>query len=101
MRHTPQSDLIAISSCGRAPLGSYDDSPPTAFSYFLPPIFCLAASHPIPTATDPSRYDAMCGILALISGNVECNDAAIDLHEALLRAATSWPGRTVHACWLV
>ncbi|KUJ11895.1 amidophosphoribosyltransferase [Mollisia scopiformis] len=25
----------------------------------------------------------MCGILALISGNIECNDAAVDLHEAL------------------
>jgi amidophosphoribosyltransferase len=25
----------------------------------------------------------MCGILALISGNVECNDAAVDLHEVL------------------
>jgi len=25
----------------------------------------------------------MCGILALISGNVECDDAAVDLHEAL------------------
>jgi len=25
----------------------------------------------------------MCGVLALISGNVECNDAAVDLHEAL------------------
>jgi hypothetical protein len=24
----------------------------------------------------------MCGIIALISGNVECDDAAIDLHEA-------------------
>jgi glutamine phosphoribosylpyrophosphate amidotransferase len=25
----------------------------------------------------------MCGVLALISGNVECDDAAVDLHEAL------------------
>jgi len=25
----------------------------------------------------------MCGILALILGNVECNDAAVDLHQAL------------------
>lgn len=25
----------------------------------------------------------MCGVLALISGNVDCDDAAVDLHEAL------------------
>jgi len=29
------------------------------------------------------RSETMCGIFALISGNVECNDAAVDLHEAL------------------
>ena len=25
----------------------------------------------------------MCGVLALISGNVDCDDAAVELHEAL------------------